>query len=87
MATVTTQASAVYRPQITSKSRFLTGSSGKLTREVAFRPVTSSASSFKVEAKKGEWLPGLPSPGYLTGRYLLNQAQTKRASTICVYNL
>lgn len=71
MATVTTQASAVYQPQITSKSRFLGGSSGKLTREVALRPMTSpSATSFKVEAKKGEWLPGLPSPGYLTGRYL-----------------
>ncbi|MBH0219679.1 hypothetical protein GH793_15985, partial [Listeria monocytogenes] len=53
---------AVVRPW----SRFLTGSSGKLNREVAIRPAVS-AKSFKVEAKKGEWLPGLPSPAYLTG--------------------
>ncbi|KAL6281337.1 hypothetical protein ACE6H2_018218 [Prunus campanulata] len=71
MATVTTQASAaVFRPCINSKSRFLTGSSStKLNREVSLiRPMASpSATSFKVEAKKGEWLPGLASPGYLTG--------------------
>ena len=73
MATVTTQASAaVFRPCINSKSRFLTGSSStKLNREVSLRPMASpSATSFKVEAKKGEWLPGLASPGYLTGRYV-----------------
>ncbi|XP_019417417.1 PREDICTED: chlorophyll a-b binding protein P4, chloroplastic isoform X2 [Lupinus angustifolius] len=68
MATVTTQASAaIFRP-CASKSRFLSSSSGKLNREVAFRPVGSTPStSFKVEAKKGEWLPGLASPGYLNG--------------------
>lgn len=71
MATVTTQASAaVFRP-FASKSRFLIGSSGKLTREVSIKPVaSSSSSSFKIEAKKGEWLPGLASPGYLDGRYV-----------------
>ncbi|XP_030532089.1 chlorophyll a-b binding protein 4, chloroplastic [Rhodamnia argentea] len=72
MATVTTQASAaVFRP-CSSKTRFLTGSSsssGKLNREVSIRalPSTSPPASFKVEAKKGEWLPGLASPGYLNG--------------------
>nr|XP_027125664.1 chlorophyll a-b binding protein 4, chloroplastic-like isoform X2 [Coffea arabica] len=69
MAAVTTQASiAVFRP-CASKTRFLTGSSGKLNREVSIRPSTSSSTtSFKVEAKKGEWLPGLASPPYLDGR-------------------
>ncbi|KAE9608438.1 putative chlorophyll A-B binding protein [Lupinus albus] len=68
MATVTTQASAaIFRP-CASKSRFLSSTSGKFNREVAFRPVGSPAStSFKVKAKKGEWLPGLASPGYLNG--------------------
>ncbi|XP_077224976.1 light-harvesting chlorophyll-protein complex I subunit A4 isoform X2 [Tasmannia lanceolata] len=66
MATVAMQASiAVFRP-CASKSRFLTGSSGKLRRFSVKMP-TSSPNSFKVEAKKGEWLPGLASPGYLTG--------------------
>ncbi|QCE13920.1 chlorophyll a-b binding protein P4, chloroplastic [Vigna unguiculata] len=68
MATVTTQASAaIFRP-CASKSRFLTGSSGKLNREVSMRPMGCPPSaSFKVEAKKGEWLPGLASPAYLNG--------------------
>ncbi|KAE8730866.1 Chlorophyll a-b binding protein 4 [Hibiscus syriacus] len=68
MAAVTTQASAaVFRP-CSSKTRFLTGYTGKLNRQVCLKPmVASSNSSFKVEAKKGEWLPGLPSPAYLTG--------------------
>lgn len=72
MATVTTQASAaIFRP-CASRTRFLTGSSGKLNREVSFRPSTSSSyNSFKVEAKKGQWLPGLASPDYLDGRYVL----------------
>lgn len=71
MATVTTQASAAIFGPCGLKSRFLGGSSGKLNRGVAFRPVGCSPSaSFKVEAKKGEWLPGLASPGYLTGRYV-----------------
>lgn len=66
MATITTQASAaVFRPQ------FLTGSSGKLNKGVPFKPIpSSSTSSFKVEAKQGEWLPGLPPPAYLNGRYI-----------------
>lgn len=64
MAAVTTQASAaVFRP-----SRFLSGSSGRLNREVSVKPSASCYKSFKVEAKKGEWLPGLPSPAYLDGR-------------------
>ncbi|KAL6973000.1 Chlorophyll a-b binding protein 4, chloroplastic, partial [Sarracenia purpurea var. burkii] len=68
MTTVTAQAATtVFRPA-TSKSRFLTGSSsGKLNREFYIKPTPSSSSwpsSFKVEAKKGEWLPGLASPGY-----------------------
>jgi len=70
MATVTTHASAsIFRP-CTSKPRFLTGSSGRLNRDLSFTSIGSSAktSSFKVEAKKGEWLPGLASPDYLTGR-------------------
>ncbi|XP_008783815.1 chlorophyll a-b binding protein 4, chloroplastic-like [Phoenix dactylifera] len=68
MATVTTQASAaVFRPQA-SKARFLTGSSGKLARDFATKTARSkTTTSLKVEAKKGEWLPGLPSPAYLNG--------------------
>lgn len=71
MATVTTHASAsIFRPCTTSKPRFLTGSSGRLNRDLSFKSIGSSTktSSFKVEAKKGEWLPGLASPDYLTGR-------------------
>lgn len=68
MATVTTQASAaVFRP-CASRSRFLTGSSGRLNRLVSVKQSVSSFKSFKVEAKKGEWLPGLASPTYLDGR-------------------
>ncbi|CAH8350723.1 unnamed protein product [Eruca vesicaria subsp. sativa] len=69
MSTVTTQASAsIFRP-CTSKPRFLTGSSGRLNRELSLNSIGSSSKmvSFKVEAKKGEWLPGLSSPGYLNG--------------------
>ena len=68
MATITMQATAaVIRP---CKTRFLTGaSSGKLNREVSVRASNpSSSASFSVVAKKGEWLPGLPSPAYLNGR-------------------
>nr|XP_017245320.1 PREDICTED: chlorophyll a-b binding protein 4, chloroplastic-like [Daucus carota subsp. sativus] len=68
MAAVTTQASVAGIRPCASKTRFLTGSSGRLNREVSFKPVASG--SFKVEAKKGQWLPGLASPGYLDGRYL-----------------
>ncbi|KAF5942955.1 hypothetical protein HYC85_020597 [Camellia sinensis] len=68
MATVTAQASTTVLRPCASKSRFLTGSSGKLNRVISFKPTSpSSLSSFKVEAKKGEWLPGLASPGYLNG--------------------
>ncbi|KAF8408118.1 hypothetical protein HHK36_007261 [Tetracentron sinense] len=71
MAIVTAQAShTVFRPCI-SKSRFLTGSSRKLIRDFSVKTIPSSSPiSFKVEARKGEWLPGLASPGYLTGREL-----------------
>lgn len=72
MATVTTQASLAAFQPCKSKSGFLTGSSAKLPREFSgFRgaaaPSPSSSRSLKVEAKKGEWLPGLASPGYLNG--------------------
>ncbi|KAI4340107.1 hypothetical protein MLD38_024977 [Melastoma candidum] len=64
MATVTTQAlAAVFRP----KTKFLTGSSSRLKREASFKGIVPPTRSrlFKVEAKKGEWLPGFVSPGYL----------------------
>lgn len=81
MATVTMQATAaVFRP-CAAKSRFLTGSSGKLNREVSVRTASSSG-AFKVEAKKGEWLPGLPSPAYLNGRYVINQVNFKKSLDI-----
>ncbi|KAG6412871.1 hypothetical protein SASPL_125564 [Salvia splendens] len=68
MAAATTQASITILRPCSSKTRFLTGSSGKLNREVSIRlAVSSFSSSLKVEAKKGEWLPGLPSPTYLDG--------------------
>ncbi|KAJ4972575.1 hypothetical protein NE237_005749 [Protea cynaroides] len=67
MAAVTTQASLAGLRPLKSKSRFLTGSSGKLTREFSIQKAASSPpNSFKIEAK-GEWLPGLASPGYLNG--------------------
>ncbi|WOG95419.1 hypothetical protein DCAR_0414738 [Daucus carota subsp. sativus] len=69
MAAVTTQASVAGIRPCASKTRFLTGSSGRLNREVSFKPVASG--SFKVEAKKGQWLPGLASPGYLDGRIVI----------------
>lgn len=68
MATVTTQASAAVFPPSATKTRFLNGSSGKLNRDFSFKSSTLSYNSFKVEAKKGEWLPGLTSPTYLNGR-------------------
>ncbi|XXG73577.1 hypothetical protein AAC387_Pa07g2473 [Persea americana] len=73
MAMVATLASGAGFRSCASKSRFLTGGSrGKLSGEISpasVRAPTSSSSvnSFKVVAKKGEWLPGLASPGYLTG--------------------
>mgnify|MGYP007076055172 CR=1 FL=1 len=53
-----------------SKSSFLGGSS-RLSRSYrgAGALVSSSSSrSLRIEAKKGEWLPGLASPAYLNGR-------------------
>ncbi|KAJ8465301.1 hypothetical protein OPV22_027853 [Ensete ventricosum] len=68
MATVATQASVAALRPCSSRSRFMTGSSGKLAREFAARSSPSSSyRSLKVEAKKGEWLPGLASPAYLDG--------------------
>ncbi|PIA62747.1 hypothetical protein AQUCO_00200642v1 [Aquilegia coerulea] len=69
MAAVTTQASIAGLRPCASKSRFLGGSSGRLTRafNVKSNASSSSSSSFKIEAKKGQWLPGLASPGYLDG--------------------
>lgn len=68
MAAVTMQASAA--AAFSSRSRFLAGAAGRLNREVSVRvlPSTWASTSFKVEAKKGEWLPGLTSPSYLNGR-------------------
>ncbi|PWA93386.1 chlorophyll A-B binding protein [Artemisia annua] len=65
MATVT-QASVPTLRSCASRSAFLSGSSGKLNRTLSVKPTTSCV-SFKVEAKKGEWLPGLASPSYLDG--------------------
>lgn len=74
MATVSTQASvAALRRPCSLRTGFLTGSSGKLSRELAAKSLPSSAfRSVKVEAKKGEWLPGLASPAYLDGRLLFH---------------
>ncbi|KAE9602188.1 putative chlorophyll A-B binding protein [Lupinus albus] len=71
MATVITQASASIFKPCASKSRFLNGSSTKLNRQVSVSFTSmkypSSTSSFKVQARNAEWLPGLDSPTYLTG--------------------
>jgi len=55
-----------------SKSGFLTGSKySSLARSVkvssAVAAPSSSSQVLKIEAKKGEWLPGLSSPSYLNG--------------------
>ena len=71
MATVT-QASVPTLRSCASRSAFLSGSSGKLNRTLSVKPTTSCV-SFKVEAKKGEWLPGLASPSYLDGRYFFTR--------------
>ncbi|KAF5734138.1 hypothetical protein HS088_TW16G00581 [Tripterygium wilfordii] len=69
MATVSAQASAPMFQPCVSRSRFLTGSSGRLNRDLFIKPMAFSSStttsSLKIEAKKGEWLPGLASPGRL----------------------
>lgn len=80
MASVTTQASAaVFRPCSNSKSRFLSGSCGKLNRDLSMRSIVSpSTSSFKVDAKKGEWLPGAASPAYLDGRLICVQINSSK---------
>ncbi|OIW18500.1 hypothetical protein TanjilG_13252 [Lupinus angustifolius] len=63
MVTAITHASAsIFRP-CASKSRFLNGSSVSFTQMRSH----SYTSSFKVQARKAEWLPGLDSPDYLTG--------------------
>ncbi|CAN6484525.1 unnamed protein product [Victoria cruziana] len=65
MASVSMQASlGGFRP-----STFLTGRSGRLARGIGAQsfPSLDRVSSLKVEAKKGEWLPGLASPAYLNG--------------------
>lgn len=72
MATVTQASFPTLRP-CASRSAFLSGSFGKLNRTLAVKPATSSSVSFKVEAKKGEWLPGLASPSYLDGRYFFTR--------------
>lgn len=49
-------------------STFLSGSNvSRLSRRPRTSSVALAARSLKVEAKKGEWLPGLPSPAYLNG--------------------
>jgi light-harvesting complex I chlorophyll a/b binding protein 4 len=63
MATVSTQASIAALRPCTSRSKFL----GAPVRIAKVAPVLSRK-AFKVEAKKGEWLPGLASPTYLNGR-------------------
>ncbi|MCO5596398.1 hypothetical protein L7F22_050459 [Adiantum nelumboides] len=50
------------------KSSFLGSSrSSRLSRAACGGLVAPSCRSLKVEAKKGEWLPGLTSPSYLDG--------------------
>ncbi|KAH7315759.1 hypothetical protein KP509_21G064400 [Ceratopteris richardii] len=48
------------------KSSFL-GIASRLAQSFSAPIVHFSRSTFKVEAKKGEWLPGLASPAYLNG--------------------
>ncbi|XP_072992396.1 chlorophyll a-b binding protein 4, chloroplastic-like [Typha latifolia] len=63
MATVTAQSSiAGFRP-CTSRSKFL-GSRGKVAAKTT---KATTFKSFKVEARKAEWLPGVASPAYLDG--------------------
>lgn len=52
-----------------SKSSFITGSKhATLTRNVqVIASAPSSHRGLKIEAKKGQWLPGLSSPAYLDG--------------------
>ncbi|CAN1296500.1 Chlorophyll a-b binding protein 4, chloroplastic [Linum perenne] len=68
MATVTTQASAaVFRPCAGRSRLDLSGSPTRLSIKRVGSSSRRISSAFKVEAKKGEWLPGLASPGYLNG--------------------
>lgn len=56
-------------PSTVTRSGFFTGAKyASLTRNVqmAAAPMKSSK-GLKIEAKKGEWLPGLASPSYLNG--------------------
>lgn len=69
-------ASAVTMQAVSSsalcKSGFLTGSKySSLARNVKVSAVAPIASKgLRIEAKKGEWLPGLSSPEYLNGTYV-----------------
>ncbi|CAK9883118.1 unnamed protein product [Sphagnum jensenii] len=69
MASVTMQAAGVCSHLC--KSGFLAGANAsKLTRNVrvgAAGATTTPIGSLKIQAKKGEWLPGLDSPPYLNG--------------------
>ncbi|KAH9298723.1 hypothetical protein KI387_030405, partial [Taxus chinensis] len=69
MVSISTRAAmGVSCPSI-SKSGFFTGSTpSRLSRNLRPGSIpTHNKYSFKVEAKKGEWLPGLASPNYLNG--------------------
>jgi light-harvesting complex I chlorophyll a/b binding protein 4 len=69
MATSVTM-QAVSSSSALCKSGFLTGSKySSLARNVKVSAVAPTVSSkgLKIEAKKGEWLPGLTSPAYLNG--------------------
>ncbi|EFJ34771.1 light-harvesting complex [Selaginella moellendorffii] len=64
MAASTMQASI----GVSCPSTFLSRSSSKLQRgSRAVAAPSFATGKFKVEAKKGEWCPGLASPGYLNG--------------------
>jgi light-harvesting complex I chlorophyll a/b binding protein 4 len=70
MASVSMQAARVSAPTTLCKSGFLTGASAsKLTRNVRVgASVAAPVRGLNIQAKKGEWLPGLDSPTYLDGR-------------------
>jgi len=69
MASVSMQAARVSAPTPLCKSGFLTGASAsKLTRNVRVgASVAAPVRGLNIQAKKGEWLPGLDSPTYLDG--------------------
>jgi len=53
-------------PSSLCKSSFL-GSASRLSRACRSPVAPAATRAFKVEAKKGQWLPGLASPEYLNG--------------------